>query len=113
MRPLIILFLLASLPCALARDYVVSDVEKLQETADALQAGDTLKLEAGHWPDVQLVLANSGTEDAPITLTAVEPGKAILHGATRIAIGGSHIVIEGLHFQGATTPLPPIQRAPR
>jgi len=89
---------------ALAEEYRVDNPARLQEIADALEPGDSLILGSGYWPDVQLVLRNEGTREAPITIRAETPGSAVLSGATHIAIGGSHIVVEGFHFKNAYPP---------
>ncbi|MCH6258675.1 polysaccharide lyase 6 family protein [Puniceicoccaceae bacterium K14] len=91
---------------AQAREILIKEISVLQEVANKLEAGDTLILADGEWKDVHIVLNNQGTADAPITLRAQTPGKAIITGGSRIGIGGSHIIIDGLHFLNAETPRP-------
>lgn len=97
--------LLALGPIMLGEDYHVDNPAKLQEIADTLQPGDSLILGAGYWENVWLILQNDGTREAPITLRAESPGAAVLSGATHLAISGSHIVVEGLHFKNAYPPV--------
>ncbi len=103
-RSVIYLLLLLTYSAS-AKTYVVDDISKLQATADLLQAGDSLALGPGYWQDVQLSIKNSGTEEAPITLTTQTAGSTTLSGTTHIKIGGSHIIVKGLHFQNAYPPI--------
>lgn len=107
MRAFFAVVLLFLPPSVVAKTIVVERATDLQAAADSLDAGDTLILKSGSWVDVRLMLANDGRAEAPITITAEAPGAAIFTGETSIGIGGSHIVLEGLHFKGAKTPTAP------
>ncbi len=64
------------------------------------QPGDVFVLADGEYRDAHLVVLGKGTPDAPITLRAATPGKAVLTGASRLSIGGTHLVVSGLRFRG-------------
>ena len=68
-----------------------------------LKAGDTLYLVSGTWNDEHIVLANSGTQESPITLAGYE-GIAILDGVDKKGIGiravaKSYFTISGVHIR--------------
>ena len=91
------LFLLAvsALPAA---TLTVSDPDAARKAVLAAQPSDTLLLAAGEWKDADLRLDGTGTADAPITIRAEVPGKTVFTGASRLRLGGSHLVVSGLHW---------------
>lgn len=99
-KPLLLALALA-LP-ALAKDIPVADAAAFAEAAKTIAAGDTLILQDGTWADSQLKLHATGTAEQPVTLKAQTPGKVILTGTSRLSVGGSHIIVDGLWFQNPT-----------
>jgi|APTNR8051073442_1049403.scaffolds.fasta_scaffold11750_1 poly(beta-D-mannuronate) lyase len=87
--------LLAFAP-AFAAEVTVSDPETARKAVRDAKPGDVIVLAAGEWKDVDLRLDGEGTEAAPIMIRAEKPGEAIFTGASRIRIGGSHLVVSGL-----------------
>lgn len=81
-----------------AKEILVTNPQKLQDRADSLKPGDTLILADGEWNDIHLILNNQGTAEAPINVRAETRGKVTITGSSRIAIGGSHITVDGFHF---------------
>lgn len=61
--------------------------------------GDVLLLRSGTWAGARLVMRRSGTADRPITIRAERPGALVLTGDSRLSLGGSHLVVEGLWFR--------------
>lgn len=98
---LTLLVLALALP-ALAKDIPVADSVAFAEAAKTLAAGDTLILQDGTWTDAQLKLSAKGTAAKPVTIKAQTPGKVILTGTSRLSVGGSHIIVDGLWFQNPT-----------
>jgi len=96
------LFALAIAFPALAKDIPVADVAAFTEAAKNINAGDTLILQDGTWADSQLKLHATGTAEKPVTIKAQTPGKVILTGTSRLSVGGSHIIVDGLWFQNPT-----------
>jgi hypothetical protein len=67
-----------------------------------LKAGDTLIVKPGNYGNDTAVVSNSGTKDAPITIKAEVPGKAVFTGLGK-GVGlniknKSHIIVDGLKF---------------
>ncbi len=60
--------------------------------------GDTVVMRNGIWNSATVTFEGDGTEAAPITLRAETPGEVILTGQSRLRIGGSHLVADGLLF---------------
>lgn len=79
-----------------AAEFKVSDPESARKAVRDAKPGDTIVLAAGEWKDADLRLDGEGTEAAPITIRAEAPGKTVFTGASRIRLGGSHLVVSGL-----------------
>ncbi len=64
-------------------------------------AGTTLCLADGEYTsDFEITFGGAGTEDAPITIAAQNPGKAILKGGeVSIKMGGSYAQLQGFVFE--------------
>lgn len=99
-KPLLLALLLAT--PALAKDIPVADAAAFAEVAKNITAGDTLILQDGTWADAQLKLHAEGTAEKPVTIKAQTPGKVIFTGTSRLSVGGSHIIVDGLWFQNPT-----------
>jgi nitrous oxidase accessory protein NosD len=74
----------------------------IKKGVSALKAGDTLIIASGDYGDDQSEIPNNGTEKAPITIKAAEPGKVIVNtggkGAGIVFPSKSYIVVEGIKF---------------
>ncbi|MFZ2278460.1 MAG: polysaccharide lyase 6 family protein [Prosthecobacter sp.] len=92
-------FALALAIPALAKDIPIADAAAFAAAAQTINAGDTLILNDGTWADAQLKFHAEGTEAKPVTIKAQTPGKVIFTGTSRISVGGSHIIVDGLWFQ--------------
>ena len=64
--------------------------------------GDVIVLKSGEWKDVDLRLDGEGIEANPITIRAEEPGKTIFTGASRIRLGGKHLVVSGIWMKNVS-----------
>jgi poly(beta-D-mannuronate) lyase len=96
-RLLFALFLLA-VPALPAATHTSADPESARKAVREAQPGDTIVLSAGEWKDADLRLDGEGTESAPITIRAEVPGKTLFTGASRLRLGGSHLIVSGLHL---------------
>ncbi len=85
-----------------AADFLISEPDSLPAVIKKLQPGDTVVLRNGTWKDANLIIFTSGTAEKPITIRAHTPGQVILTGNSRIALGGKHVVVDGLWFQNPT-----------
>lgn len=96
-RTLILTFFVAI--SAVAKEVVVSNAASFADAAKAVSAGDTLILQDGTWNDARLKIHAAGTAKQPVTIKAQTPGKVVLTGDSRLSVGGTHVVMEGLWFQ--------------
>lgn len=101
MRPTLLVLILA-IP-ALGKDIPVADAAAFAAAAEAVKAGDTLVLKEGTWADAQLKIHAEGTAEKPVTIKAEMAGKVVLTGSSRLSVGGSHVIVEGLWFQNPTS----------
>jgi poly(beta-D-mannuronate) lyase len=93
----LLLFLILSLPLR-AKDLPAADVATFDEAVKAAQPGDVIILREGEWVDAVLKFKGEGTKTAPLTLRAAVPGKTRLTGRSALRIGGTHLVVDGLHL---------------
>jgi poly(beta-D-mannuronate) lyase len=54
----------------------------------------------GVWTNQDIDFAGDGAAGAPITLRAETPDGVTLNGTSRLSISGSHLVVDGLNFDG-------------
>jgi poly(beta-D-mannuronate) lyase len=83
-------------------EFHVASEKSFSEAAKKAVGGDVIVLKSGTWRDSRLKIRASGDLGAPITIKAETPGKVIFKGDSRIALGGRHIVVDGLWFQNPT-----------
>jgi poly(beta-D-mannuronate) lyase len=81
-----------------AAEVMVSDAESARKAVRDAAPGDRIILAAGDWRDVDLRLDGEGTAEAPITIQGGEGGGTKFVGASRVRLGGSHLVLRGLQF---------------
>ena len=84
---------------AFAAEVRVSDAESARTALREAKPGDVVILASGEWKDVDLRLDGEGTVEQPITIRAEETGKTLITGASRVRLGGSHLVVSGLHLK--------------
>jgi hypothetical protein len=83
-----------------AAEYLVSSASQITSRLAAIQPGDTLVMANGTWTNQRIAFAAAGTEALPITLRAESPGGVILNGNSKVNVSGSHLVVDGLRFEG-------------
>lgn len=84
---------------ALAGEFSARDIAQFEAAVKTARAGDAIVLESGEWSDVDLRFKAYGTESKPITLKARSPGAVIFTGASRLRLGGDHLIVDGLWFR--------------
>lgn len=95
--------LAAALPApALAAVVPVASPQDVQNAMQTAQPGDVLELADGVYTDQLFRFEGDGQPGAPITLRPETPGGARLTGSSRLEIGGTHLVVEGLWFDGGS-----------
>lgn len=92
------------LPCLLftllsfAETIIVKNGEELAAANKKAKAGDIVILKNGIWKDIFIMLDCEGTAASPITFRAETAGKVIINGQSKMKLGGSFIIVEGLLF---------------
>ena len=95
------LFLNCSLLVSLisfAETIVVKNQKELANANSTVKPGDIVILQNGEWNNVLLSLTCSGTKELPITFKAQTAGKVLITGNSKLKIGGSYILVDGLYF---------------
>ncbi|AXT58247.1 T9SS C-terminal target domain-containing protein [Aquimarina sp. AD1] len=78
---------------------IVNNNSELQTAITNASAGTTITLANGTWTDVQININKNGTETNPVTIQAETPGSVFFEGNSRVSMGGSYIIFEGVVFQ--------------
>ena len=81
----------------------VRDAAALKTALERARPGDSIALADGPWTDTEIDFHAEGSPDAPITLRAETPGRVVLGGGSKLRIGGRHLIVSGLRFEGPTT----------
>jgi poly(beta-D-mannuronate) lyase len=82
----------------LAEKIIVTSIEELDKANKNAKPGDTIILKNGEWKDVDIRLSCKGSEDQPVLFTAETAGKVTITGHSKLRLGGSFIMVEGLFF---------------
>ena len=77
----------------------VKSVAELESRIKNVAPSTTIVLEDGIYANLKLIVRNSGTEEAPITIKAKNPGNVIFSGDVKVALYGEYIVLEGIYFK--------------
>jgi poly(beta-D-mannuronate) lyase len=91
--------LITPLSIASAAIFQCAESATVEKEISNLKPGDTLQLAAGIWESVQIEISVSGSEENPITIEAIEPGKTIFTGHSALKITGSYVTVKGLVFR--------------
>ncbi|OBT14761.1 hypothetical protein A9264_13335 [Vibrio sp. UCD-FRSSP16_10] len=78
-------------------DETVSEID-ISETA--LAAGTVICIEDGTYSEANLKFGGIGTEEEPIKVRAMTPGSVIITGEAKVVMGGEHVQLHGLVFDG-------------
>lgn len=81
-----------------AAEHLLTNPGDLKKLLKSVQPGDVVLLQDGDWKDADLAFFARGSAGQPITLRAQTPGKVRLTGKSRLRVGGSHLVVDGLVF---------------
>ncbi len=87
-----------------AERFLVHTQDEYSQVLSEIEAGDVIELASGEWRDFDLVVSGAGSELAPITVRAEEPGTVILTGQSSLRIGGQYITVSGLVFRDGYSP---------
>lgn len=72
----------------------------LPESLRRATPGDVLALETGSFANLVIQIDACGEPDAPVTIRAATSGETVFTGASSLRLTGSHVVLEGLRFEG-------------
>ncbi|MBO1256379.1 DUF4957 domain-containing protein [Alteromonas sp. 5E99-2] len=89
---------------SLAKDRFVGGTNELKIAIKDANAGDNIILKNGTYKDIQIKFYGQGTKDKPITLKAETPGSVFIEGKSNLQIGGTYLIVDGLHFRNGYTP---------
>ncbi len=81
-----------------AKTILVKNGEELANANKNAKPGDIIILKNGEWNQVTISLNCNGTKEMPVTFKAETGGKVIITGNSKLKIGGSHIIVDGLYF---------------
>lgn len=96
--------LFVSLPLtSSAKRYDVA-LSEVTSCLKAAQPGDQIYIKDGLYKNVQLKWTGTGTQKAPITIEALNPGKVKIEGRSTLRIAGEWLSISGLYFTDGYTP---------
>ena len=87
-----------------SQEILVNTMEELNSAITQARPGSRIVLADGTWENAQIKFYGKGTQKAPITLTAEQPGKVFLEGKSFVHLGGEYLVVEGLHFRNGYSP---------
>ena len=96
---LYLLFIVFSLS-AYARKTTVTNASAINN--GNWSSGDTIVMKNGTWTNQTISINATGTQLQPVVLQAETEGKVLLNGNSKLAIGGSYIVVSGLYFLNGT-----------
>lgn len=91
------LFILISF-CTQAKNITVKNAEELKAANKQALPGDIIILQNGEWNNISISLNCNGTKEQPIIFKAETAGKVLIKGNSRLQLGGSFIVVDGLYF---------------
>ena len=94
--------LLATACPVMATDFIVSNANDIDDASRDAQPGDTLLMTDGVWNNQDMEFGANGTASNPITLRPQNQGGVTLTGTSRLSITGSHLVVDGLTFDGGS-----------
>lgn len=79
--------------------FIAKNETELATANKNAKPGDVVVLKDGIWNNTSIELTAIGKRKYPITFKAESPGGVIITGNSRLKIGGSYIIVEGLYFK--------------
>ena len=81
-----------------ANTIIVKNADELKKANKEAKPGDIIVLQDGIWNNITISLNCKGTKEQPITFRAQTAGKVIISGNSKMQIGGTYIIVDGLYF---------------
>ena len=82
----------------LASNKIVSNINELDLANKNAKPGDTIVLKNGEWKNITIQLDANGVENNPIVFKAESKGKVVITGNSKLLLGGSFLIVDGLYF---------------
>ena len=98
MRLLLLFCFITFTRTAGAATIIVRNIEELDAANKTAVPGDVIVLQNGEWKNITIRLNCAGTKEKPITFKAQTAGKVMITGHSKLKLGGSFIVVDGLYF---------------
>lgn len=95
----LVIILLLSIFWNATYSQTVNNNSELQNAIASASAGTTITLANGIWNNTIININKTGTQTNPITIKAETPGAVFFEGNSRVSMGGSYIIFEGVVFQ--------------
>jgi len=96
--PVFVICLLFTGMQSIAATIEVKNSQELENANLTARPGDIIILRNGIWQNTTISLSCQGTKEKPITFKAQTSGKVHLTGNSKLQLGGTFIIVEGLHF---------------
>ena len=77
---------------------IVKNLTELNAANRKAMPGDVIILQNGEWKDVLIKLNCNGTKENPITFRSQTAGKVLITGNSKLKVGGSFLIVDGLYF---------------
>ena len=87
-----------------AEDFLVRTPQAFTAAIADAGPGDRVILANGEWRDFDMVVQGAGQADAPLMVTAEEPGEVFLTGQSSLRLGGEYLVVSNLVFRDGYSP---------
>jgi poly(beta-D-mannuronate) lyase len=81
-----------------ANTVLVKNRDELNKANKKAVPGDIIVLQNGNWNNVTISLNCRGSLEKPITFKAQTAGKVIISGNSKLMLGGTYIIVDGLYF---------------
>jgi poly(beta-D-mannuronate) lyase len=81
-----------------AKTIFVKNIDELKKANKEALPGDIIILQNGEWDNITISLNCNGTLENPVTFKAQTAGKVIITGQSKLQLGGSFIIVDGLYF---------------
>ena len=82
----------------LATNKLVSNINELDLANKNAKPGDTIVLKNGEWKNITIQLDAIGVKNNPIVFKAESQGKVVITGNSKLLLGGSYLIVDGLYF---------------
>ena len=98
-RLLLLKYLFFSVLLGNAKTIIVKNIDELNAANKKVLPGDTVILQNGEWKNITIKLSCNGTEKNPIVFKSQTAGKVVITGNSKLKLGGTYIVVNGLFFK--------------